>query len=160
MRTFNRRQALLIGALLAVAGYWVGLIFFFGLMPYPPSLTGLSADSESALGHVATHFTLGALIYLLLSSVSRRGWRDAPLAFLIAIALGGFLEAAQALVPERQTSLADFFNDALGAAVGVGLVAAIRRLGIGHELALIGATVLTLAAGIAVTTGAAVALAA
>lgn len=148
-----------MAALLAVGAYWVGLIFVFGLMRRPPSLTGLASGSESTLEHIATHFVLGALVYLLILAVYRNAWLGAVMALFAAVAVGGSLEIGQLFVPDRDSQVGDFIADAFGAAAGIGMVALVFRLGFGFGLIVAGVTSLTLAGGVGVTIAAAIVIA-
>ena len=108
----------LIAPISAALGFLA--VAFLSWMPaaYRPDIGGVSDKIEHALAYLV----LGALTTIALRQTFKPTW----IAFAI-VAYAGVLELGQALVPSRVTSFEDFVASAVGAIVGVSIVALLIR---------------------------------
>jgi VanZ family protein len=102
--------------------FWAALLIAFTLALWPQGMA-LPGNPTDKLQHMAAFFTLAVLGGLAFPSVSL-------LRLLVLLALfGGLIELAQMLPGlHRDPDSADLMADILAAAVGVLVVAALRRL--------------------------------
>ncbi len=106
---------------LLIACYVAGVLAL-GLTPMPPVDLGGTWLPQDKLGHLVVFGGFAALVTAVL-----RGRRRALIGALSATALGGALELLQALTPYRSAEWLDLLADAVGAALGAGLVRAWSR---------------------------------
>ncbi len=93
----------------------------FAFVPRDGSEPGL--DGVDKLEHLLAFGTLGASAMCALPA----GLRAALAAATALLAYGGFIELVQTHIPGRTASWADLLADAAGVAIGVALVAVLRR---------------------------------
>jgi VanZ family protein len=108
-----------------VAG-WAALIFIGSSFPNPPGASG--GEWQYDLAHMVEYGVLGALVLVALRGY-RAGARVMALAlgaWAIAVFYGMSDEFHQSFVPNRDANWMDVGFDALGAAVGVGVLTGIR----------------------------------
>lgn len=75
--------------------------------------------------HVVGYAAVAGTLAVALDGPERR---HAVVAFAVAVALGGALELLQGLTATRTADPTDAVSNAVGAALGVGLIAAVRRI--------------------------------
>ena len=108
-----------------VAG-WAALIFIGSSFPNPPGASG--GEWQYDLAHMVEYAVLGALAFVALRSYRAA----APVvtlalgAWVVAVLYGMSDEFHQSFVPNWDASWMDVGFDALGAAVGIGIVGGIR----------------------------------
>ena len=116
----HRRAA---GMLFVAVLYWCGLF----VATHAPIDIPLSAGRLDKLQHTAAFLGLGALLYAVAANYWRPGWVTGVGMFLVAGAYGAFDEWTQQFVPGRTADAMDWVADMIGAAIGIGLAAAIAR---------------------------------
>lgn len=107
---------------------WAALIFIGSSFPNPPGATG--GEWRYDLAHMVEYTVLGALAFLVVRSF-RPAWPAMVVmvaAWTFAVLYGMSDEFHQSFVPNRDASWLDVGFDALGAALGVGLMRVSRRL--------------------------------
>lgn len=113
---------------------WATVVILFGLVPTREALQAVAGQRETA-ATVAGHFIEYALLAFLLAA-ALGGWRRDSRALLpaalLAIGLGGAIEAVQGLLPYRDAQLLDVVVNAAGAALGLALFSSVapRRPGL------------------------------
>jgi len=109
---------------------WLPPLLWAGVILIGTSLPGNSLPQQITLYDKVLHFSIYALLGLLLSrqigEVTGR-WRAAALAVVIAVAFGAADEWHQRFIPGRSTELADWRADSIGAVSGALLLALFRR---------------------------------
>ena len=108
----------LIALICAALGFLAVALLSWMPAAYRPDIGGVSDKIEHALAYLV----LGALTTIALRQRFNPNW----IAFAI-VAYAGVLELGQALVPSRVTSFEDFVASAVGAIVGVSIVALLIR---------------------------------
>lgn len=106
---------------------WAAVIFIGSSFPNPPGATG--GEWQYDLAHMVEYAILGALIFAALRPY--RAGAALPLAFAawaFAVLYGMSDEFHQSFVPNRDANWMDVGFDALGAAVGIGLLNQLRGI--------------------------------
>jgi VanZ family protein len=100
---------------------FVAVVIMLSLVPggYRPHLEGVTNEFEHVIAYAGT---AGAF------TLVNPGIRKATIIVFSLTALGTLLEIAQLMVPGRNASLRDIAADAVGALIGVGLAALVRRI--------------------------------
>jgi VanZ family protein len=108
---------------------YVLLIFFVSSRPYLQS-PGPSFKLKDKVAHVAEYSVLGMLLYWGIGFTASRS-RLVTFLFLVAVgaAVAGLDEIFQSLIPGRRTDLYDWVADAIGLALGVGILVLTARRG-------------------------------
>lgn len=121
----ERRRIFNAWGVLGVA--YVALIFFVSSRPYLHA-PGPEFDMKDKVAHCLEYSILGAL---LASSFLRRATRELVVTFLLVVAIGAGIAAAdemfQGTVPGRQRDVADWIADVTGIALASGLVLWLTR---------------------------------
>ena len=107
---------------LCPAFVWMAVIFALSSQRTLPRPPGLSMTMAGTGGHFVVYAVLAALLYAGLPPNGRTTGRRRFVAVVGAIAFGVTDELHQAFVPGRDPALIDLAVDALGAAVGAGIV--------------------------------------
>jgi VanZ family protein len=102
--------------------FWPGviLIVWGELTPQPPQLGDVFGQDK--LQHFTAYFGLASMATMVLGLKPRLGW-----SILGVILFGGALEILQAYVG-RDSEIADFVANSLGALTGLGVAALVLRL--------------------------------
>lgn len=120
-------------AWIVVAAAYVAIIFFVSSRPYLHA-PGPEFDMKDKLAHATEYGILGALLAV---SLVRRTIRPLAVAFLLVVAVGASIAAAdemfQGTVPGRQRDVQDWFADVAGLAIGAGVVLVQARRGVRAE---------------------------
>lgn len=129
MRARSQRRRDASAALLL----WTAVIVFLLLLPgrdlptVPGWVPALLAALSDKLVHCGLFFVWGGLAAMAGGKPYAK--RTLAAIFLVAVALGGALELAQAWVPGRDPSWGDLAADALGALLILALVLLVSRVG-------------------------------
>jgi VanZ family protein len=89
-----------------------------------PSLTapGPSFDSKDKIAHFIEYGVLGVLLFKGIGwTVSRSRFATFGFLFAVGVSIAGLDEIYQSFIPGRMMSIYDWYADALGIAVGVGI---------------------------------------
>lgn len=130
------RSALPLGAVMALAWLTAGMLAMvvvgslapFSFDPWPitgHARVGLSqlgwpiTPTEDLVANVVAYVPVGALLYLLLVSTTRRAASSAMAAWALALAMSTSLEWLQTMMPSRMASWLDVCTNGVGAAAGV-----------------------------------------
>ncbi len=113
---------------------WAFVLVYLATIPRTPRIPAVSSEMSSAIGHVATHAVLAALIYLLAAgrTSSKRRRANALRAALIgSLFLGTLLEFVQReYTTSRQFELGDIADNIVGSLSGGLLVFTLHSLGV------------------------------
>lgn len=112
------------------AAAWAAVILATGLLPTQAAVEAFSGGRDTAAtttGHFAAYLLFGLLLGEALGGLSS-AWRRVSLTLALAAALGGVIEVAQAPLPYRDAQPLDFFVNITGAAVGLLLLSAAKRV--------------------------------
>ena len=100
---------------------FAGISAYFAFGPPDPQLALRVSDK---VNHVAAFAAMGAAAALAQPAT----WRHTGIAAVGLLVYGGFIELVQSLLPTRVADAADLLADGLGAAIGLLLAAALRRV--------------------------------
>jgi VanZ family protein len=109
---------------------WTAGVIVFGVLPTHDAVHALASGHDDALTSAA-HFAEYAVLAFLVA-VAFGGWPAAPRALLgagaYAVGLGALIEVVQVPLPYRDGQVSDVVVNAAGAALGVVLVSLAGRL--------------------------------
>lgn len=112
------------------AAVWTAGVIVFGVLPTHGAVHAVAAGHDDALASVA-HFAEYAVLAFIVA-VALGGWPASRRALVragaYAIGLGALLEVAQVPLPYRDGQLSDVVVNAAGAALGLVLVSLVGRL--------------------------------
>ncbi len=99
---------------------YMAVIFYVSSLPTAPLPPGISDEQGHSFGYAG----LGVLMLRAVARGERTrvGWRTVALAIVLTTVYGMSDELHQSLVPGREADAHDIIADALGAAIGAGLV--------------------------------------
>ena len=108
--------------------HWQLLLLVFAAISayfaFTPATPQLAVSLHDKFSHLAAFAAMGLAAALAQSA----GWRQARSAAAGLVAYGAFIELVQSVLPTRTADAADLLADALGAATGLLLGAALRRI--------------------------------
>ena len=101
---------------------WMSFLFYLSHQPAP--LEPVASEVDPFFAHVAVYSILALLLHFALadSNGATPRWVPISLAFALAMLYGVGDEIHQAYVPGRVASELDLVADAIGAAIGVGVM--------------------------------------
>ena len=101
---------------------YVAMIFFVSSRPYLQS-PGPNFKLKDKVAHVAEYSVLGILLFWGIGFTASRS-KGLTFLFLVAVgaAVGGLDEIFQSAIPGRRTDVFDWVADAVGVALGAGLL--------------------------------------
>lgn len=110
---------------------WLPPLFWAGVILIATSLPASLVPPQASAYDKVLHFTVYALFGVLLTrelAQTRKPWRAALAAIVIAAAFGAADEWHQQFIPGRSTEMADWRADSMGAALGAVLFVGFSRM--------------------------------
>jgi VanZ family protein len=108
--------------------HWQLLLLAFALISAYFAFVPVAPRVAVSLGDKLNHLAAFAAMGLAAALAQPASWRHHRTAAVGLVAYGAFIEIVQSALPTRSADAADLLADILGAAAGLLLVAALRRV--------------------------------